>query len=348
MSGSRKTRKRVIVTLATGLTLALAASLIYLRLDLRKPYPQAAIPAVLDIPRGLRARDVVKLLKERNLIDNSYATLAYIFYSGVKNKLHAGEYLFDRPMTPTEVIGKIVAGNVYLRKFTVPEGLTIDATAQKWQEQGFGAAGDFLQAAHDSTSLISDLNADAPSLEGYLFPETYSFASRTTERQAIQAMVQRFKTVLAKLREEEPETQWPPEVAETVTLASLVESEAAKTDERPVVASVYLNRLSRRMLLQCDPTGIYALEQADRYSGRITLTDLKFPSPYNTYLRAGLPPGPITNPGYASLRAAVRPASTEFLYFVRTTDGRHTFSEDLTAHNKAVAAYRAIQRSERH
>jgi UPF0755 protein len=142
-----------------------------------------------------------------------------------------------------------------------------------------------------------------------------------------------------------PEDKWPLNLHDTVILASLVETEAAQPDERSVIASVYLNRLNRHILLQCDPTVIYALERSDKYLGRLTLADLRFKSPYNTYVSPGLPPGPIANPGYPSLLAAIQPANTNFLYFVRTTSARHTFSETFEAHNRAVAAYRKLKRA---
>jgi UPF0755 protein len=247
-------------------------------------------------------------------------------------------------MTPTEAVMKIVNGNVYLHKFTVPEGLTIDETAAKWQEDGFGSSETFKMTAAGSVNLIRDLDQKADSLEGYLFPETYSFPKHTTPRQAIEAMVSRFRSVIQRVGRDVPREQWPLDLRSTVILASIIESEAAKEDERPLVASVYLNRLGRRILLQCDPTVIYALEKADKYTGKLTLADLKFVSPYNTYVTPGLPPGPIMNPGYPSLSAAVQPAPTKYLYFVRTVEGRHTFSDNLAAHNKAVAAYRLLQK----
>src|SRR5262249_40122536 len=155
----------------------------------------------------------------------------------------------------------------------------------------------------------------------------YSFPSHTTARQVIEAMIGRFQQTTTKLRQVVPEEKWPLSVHDTVILASLVETEAARPEERSIIASVYLNRLHGHILLQCDPTVIYALEQADRYQGRLTLTDLQFKSVYNTYVNPGLPPGPIANPGYASLLAAIQPAETKYLYFVRTTEERHTFSE---------------------
>jgi UPF0755 protein len=318
---------------------------LYVRKELQTPYPDNPASALFEIPRGLRTREIVGLLQDRKVIRNQYVALTYIFYRGLRHKLQAGEYLFDRPMTPAEVLTRIANGNIYLHKFTVPEGLRIDETAAKWQEQGFGQAESFRKAAETSANLIHDLDPKAATLEGYLFPETYFFPAHTTAKQAVEAMVSRFRSVIQKLQKEVPAEQWPLDLRRTVILASIVESEAAKEEERPLVASVYLNRIGQRILLQCDPTVIYALEQADRYNGKLTLTDLKFPSPYNTYVTPGLPPGPIMNPGYPSLRAAVQPASTKYLFFVRTVEGRHTFSDTLAAHNRAVAAYRQLQRS---
>jgi UPF0755 protein len=303
----------------------------------------AAEGGIVEIPHGLGARGVVALLEEKKVISNGYAALAYIFYTGTRNKLQAGEYLFDRPMTIPEVIGKLASGSVVLYKFTVPEGLTTDATAQKWEEQGFGTAGDFLKAAAVAVEIVHKFDEKAVSVEGYLFPETYSLRSHTTARQAVELMIARFQQMAGRLQQELPADKWPLNLHDTVVLASLVESEAAVSDERPVIASVYLNRLNMHILLQCDPTVIYALEQADRYRGKLTLADLQFRSPYNTYVNAGLPPGPIASPGYPSLLAAIQPALTNYLFFVRTVESRHTFSENLAAHNRAVAAYRKLK-----
>jgi peptidoglycan lytic transglycosylase G len=336
--------KKLLIALFILILAGLAAASVYVRDDLSKPYPEAAAPRFVEIPHGMRARDVVGLLRDKNVIRDEYAALAYIWYSGNRHKLQAGEYLFDRPMTPIEVVSRIADGNVYLHKFTVPEGLTLAETAEKWQDQGFGTAESFQQAAAESVALIQDLDPKALSLEGYLFPETYSFPAHTPARKAVEAMVTRFKGMLGRLDEDVPPPQRPLSLRDTIILASLVESEAAHEDERPLVASVYLNRIQKKMLLQCDPTVIYALEKEARYNGKLTRADLKFQSPYNTYVSPGLPPGPIMNPGFPALRAAMQPAVTKHLYFVRTVEGRHTFSDNLSAHNRAVAAYRALQR----
>jgi peptidoglycan lytic transglycosylase G len=298
---------------------------------------------LVEIPHGLGARSVVRLLQQKKVISNRFAALAYILYSRNRHKLQAGEYLFDRPMTIPEVIDKIATGSVYLHRFTVPEGLTTLDIAHKWEADGFGTAEEFLKAAESAIDIVHRLDDKAISVEGYLFPETYSFPTHTTPRQVVEAMVGRFEQTLARLQQVLPSDKWPLQAHETMILASLIESEAAQPDERPLIASVYLNRLKRHILLQCDPTVIYALEKADLYRGNLTLEDLHFKSPYNTYVTAGLPPGPIANPGYASLLAAIQPAMTNYLFFVRTVESRHTFSETLADHNRAVAAYRKLR-----
>ena len=336
-------KRLILLLLVLTAGLGAAGLTFYIRRGLRTPgSPKENL--IFEIPRGLGARDVIGLLEDKKVIQDRYLALVYIVYTGNRNKLQAGEYLFDRPQTIAEVVNKLTTGAVYLHKFTVPEGLTLAETARKWQEQGFGKAAEFITAAAGAVELVRSFDETSMSIEGYLFPETYSFPARTTARQAVEAMVGRFRHMAEQLQKNVPLPGWPRSLRDTVILASLVETEAAHEDERPVIASVYLNRLRRNILLQCDPTVIYALEQANKYRGSLTLADLKFKSPYNTYVNAGLPPGPIANPGYASLLASIQPAASKYLYFVRTTEGRHTFSETLAAHNRAVAAYRRLLR----
>ncbi len=330
--------RRLFVLLVFVVAAVAVVVTLYVRDELSAPGPAEGM--VLEIPRGLGARGVVDLLAEKNLIRDRYVTLAYLLCTLTYNRLEAGEYMFDRHMTIREVVRKITSGAVYLHKFTMPEGLTVKEIARRWEEQGFGTAEDFLRAADGSVDLVRAVDPKATLVEGYLFPETYSFPAHTTARQAITSMIDRFREMVERLQKTVPLSSWPRDLHDTTIVASLIETEAAHSDERPLIASVYLNRLGRNILLQCDPTVIYALDLANRYRGSLTLADLRFKSPYNTYVNPGLPPGPITNPGYASLQAAVQPASTKYLFFVRTTEGRHTFSETLAAHNRAVAAYR--------
>ena len=334
--------KRLIIAVLIAAAVAVAGSGLYLQRQLKARGLPHTRP--IEIPQGMGARDIAQILEEKGVIANRYAALAYIFYSGNRHRLQAGEYLFDRPMTIPEVVEKLRTGSVYLHRFTVPEGFTVRRIAQKWQDDGFGTAADFTNAAHEAVEAVRVFDDKATSVEGYLFPETYSFPSRTTARQVVQSMIARFRSVVDRLQQTVPSVNWPLNLHDTVILASLVEAEAAHEEERPLIASVYWNRLHRRIPLQCDPTVIYALEEAGRYRGTLTLADLGFRSPYNTYTNPGLPPGPIGNPGYPSIAAAIQPAMTKYLFFVRTMESRHTFSENLAAHNRAVAAYRKSQK----
>lgn len=328
--------KKLLFLSVLLIAVAFGALAMYVREELRMP----GQTGLVEIPKGFGAREVVGLLEDKKVISDQYVALAYLFYTRAHGKLQAGEYMFEKPMTIPEVMNRLTTGAVFLHKFTVPEGLTLAETAYKWQEQGFGKAEEFIEAADGAVESVRRFDDKAESAEGYLYPETYSFPSRVTARQAIDAMVGRFKQMVEHLTKTVPQDRWPLSLRETVILASLVESEAAREDERPLIASVYLNRLERHILLQCDPTVIYALQQADRYRGSLTLADLQFNSPYNTYLNAGLPPGPIANPGYPALLASIQPADTKYFYFVRSLEGGHTFSETLAAHSRAVSAYR--------
>jgi len=232
------------------------------------------------------------------------------------------------------VIGKLERGDVYLISVTFPEGLTIAEMARIFESKGFGAAQTFITAASDAAP-IAGIDPEARDLEGYLFPDTYALPRRTDAPRLVRRMATRFTQVFT------PELRGRAQalnlsVRQAVTLASLVEKETAKPEERPIVAAVYLNRLKIGMGMQCDPTVIYALQRAGRYTGNLTRADLAFDSPYNTYKYAGLPPGPIAAPGRASLEATVNPAPVKYLYFVSRNDGSHVFAATLAEHNANV------------
>jgi UPF0755 protein len=220
---------------------------------------------------------------------------------------------------------------------TFPEGLTIAEMARIFEEQGFGRA-DTFSAAAKSGVLIHDLDAAAKDLEGYLFPDTYALPRSATAGDLVELMVRRFRSVWAELTADGTLPSGR-SVREVTTLASLVEKETARADERPIVAGVYANRLRIGMGLQCDPTVIYALRLAGRYDGNLTRADLSFDSPYNTYRYAGLPPGPIASPGRLSIRAAMSPADVPFIYFVSRNDGSHVFARTLAEHAANVRRY---------
>jgi UPF0755 protein len=250
--------------------------------------------------------------------------------------LQAGEYRFDRPLSPWEVYRKIAAGAVFYHSVTIPEGSNIFEIADLVARTGIITRQEFLLAARNGRRL-GDLAPGLPTLEGFLFPDTYHFSRHTSAEDLAGQMVGRFQTVWTELLAGRPA---PASVAETVTLASLVEEETPVAAERPMVASVFRNRLRLGMALQCDPTVIYALQMLGRYRGDLTKDELGVASPYNTYTRAGLPPGPISNPGRASLAATLAPAETAYLYFVADGQGGHTFSASHDRHVEAVARYR--------
>lgn len=251
--------------------------------------------------------------------------------------LQAGEYRFGSAATPWQVFEKIRRGEIFYEEITIPEGSNIFDIANILSNMDVVRPRDFLTAAADP-ALIRDLDPAAPDLEGYLFPSTYRFTHSTTARQFCRMLTQEFRREWASLG---PAAQ-NADVHRVVTLASLVEKESAIPSERPVIAGVFLNRLRVGMPLQCDPTTVYAAELQSRYHGVIHKSDLANANPYNTYSHAGLPPGPIANPGTEALKAVIDPATTNFLYFVARPDGSgsHQFSATLQEHEKAVLAYR--------
>ena len=289
----------------------------------------------VDIPMGSGPRSIGEKLVDAGVVRDHLIFRAALVISGRSRALKAGEYRFAEPMHALDVIDKIARGDVYKRRLTFREGLTIDEMAQVFEEKGFGTAGDFRKAAMN-TKLIADLDPAAPDLEGYLFPETYSLPRNTPATEVVAQMIAGFTNAVT------PEMRTAAEadgltVRQLVTLASLVEKETGAGDERPLVAAVYRNRLKIRMPMQADPTVIYALQKAGKYNGNLTREHLReLDSPYNTYKYAGLPPGPIAAPGRASLQAAAKPADVDYLYFVSKNDGTHVFASTLDEHNKNV------------
>jgi UPF0755 protein len=293
----------------------------------------------VDLPQGASTRAIGDKLVQAGVVRDTLTFRVALWRSGVARQLKAGEYRFDRPVSALDVAGKIARGEVYLRPITFPEGLTIDDMAALFEARGFGTAASFRAAAADR-SLVEDLDPQARDLEGYLFPETYALPRRASARDLVRMMVHRFHQVFAPLRAAGEAAGLS--VREVVTLASIVEKETGRSDERPIVSAVYLNRLRIGMGLQCDPTVIYGLRRAGRYDGNLTRDSLAWDSPYNTYRHAGLPPGPIAAPGRSSLEAAVHPAAADYLYFVSRNDGSHVFARSLEEHNRNVYRYQKL------
>jgi UPF0755 protein len=251
------------------------------------------------------------------------------------DSIKAGVYEFSKPMSAAQVIDKLVRGDVALKTVTIREGLDRFAVGSLFAAEGLGTRAQWAKETSDP-ELIHDIAPQATSLEGYLFPDTYKLSPGTPVKTIVREMVQNFRTHFGS---ELAYITTGLDAHQTVTLASIVETEAKLPQERPLVAAVYLNRYRRHMLLGADPTVIYALKLAHRWDGNIRKADLDIDSPYNTYRKPGLPPGPIANPGLASLRAAAAPASTNFLYFVARHDGSHAFSTTIEEHNRNVQIY---------
>ena len=291
----------------------------------------------VDVPRGTGTASMAAMLEKAGVIRHRWLLLAARVMRP-RTVLQAGEYRFHEPATPGEVFDRLARGDIFYHTLTVLEGHNIFDIARSVAELGFIDGGEFLKAAQDA-SMIRDLAPEAPTLEGYLFPSTYQVIRQTTATQLCRMMTDQFRKIWKSL-----ETTAP--VHRTVTLASLVEREAAVPEERPLIASVFENRLREAMPLQCDPTTIYAALLEGRYRGTIYQSDLSSNHPYNTYRHPGLPPGPIANSGQKSLEAALHPAETEYLYFVAKPDGSgaHQFSKALATHQQAVAEYRRALR----
>jgi UPF0755 protein len=338
-------RRAAAVLLVVALAAAAAGWLFYERFNQAYQGYDAAEQFV-ELNPGDGTLVIGRKLVEAGVVRDRTSFRVALWLSGAARRLKAGEYRFDRPMTATEVVGRIARGEVYLRPITFPEGLAIREMSAIYESHGLGRARDFVAAAR-AVSLVADLDPAAPTLEGYLFPETYNLSRRAGAPELVRMMVARFHQVFTPALRETAASHGL-SVRQVVTLASMVEKESAREDERPTIAGVYLRRLQIGMALQCDPTVIYGLELAGRYQGNLTKEGLAFDSPYNTYRHPGLPPGPIASPGRASLEAAANPSDQGYLYFVSRNDGSHEFARTLDEHNRNVYRYQKQYFRNRH
>jgi UPF0755 protein len=306
--------------------------------DLYQPYRAFADREMLEIAPGMGAPAIVDLLVSRGVLAHRWPFLVRYWIGRTRHHLRAGEYLFDRPLRPIDVYRKLIVGDVYLYAVVIPEGSDRFDIARIMAERMAIDPAEFLRRSQQ-TALIHDLDPEAPTLEGYLFPDTYRFPRHVTADTVIATMVGRFRRVVQS-RLHDDFASGTGNLHRVVTLASLVEKETPDPAERPVVAEVFTRRLQENMALQCDPTVIYAARLAGRPIPVIHVSDLKFDSPFNTYVHGGLPPGPIANPGESSLRAAFHPAEGDELYFVSNNHGGHVFARTLAEHQRNVARYR--------
>ena len=316
------------------LILIAAASFAYLFYLPFGPHSESFV----EIAPGTSGAAIGTQLAKAGIIRSQYSfDLLRAYKSGT---LKAGEYRFDHPSPLSEVYARLLKGDVYTVTVSVPEGFNIFDIAQAVESAGLSPKDAFLAAERQHTELISSWSPSATSLEGYLFPDTYHFSRHATPEQMLTAMVRRFRQATAQLG---LTNKSPQKIAQTITLASIVEKEVSQPDERPLVAGVFVNRLAQDIPLATDPTVIYAALLDNRYRGTIYASDLLSGSPYNTYKHLGLPPGPICNPGVAALRAAISPAKTDYLYFVSDANGHSRFSATLKEHNANVLEYRKAE-----
>ncbi|BDG06128.1 endolytic transglycosylase MltG [Anaeromyxobacter oryzae] len=294
---------------------------------------------VVIVPPGASARAVVRLLAHSGVLaDESRAWTYFRWVKRDRRPFRAGEYAFQGPLTPDQVLERVFEGQVKLHRFTVPEGLRIDEIADIVGRSGLARAEDFAAVAHDP-AVARALGLPFDGLEGFLFPDTYAFARGTSARSIAEAMVARFKDEYAKAdAARKPGVTF--DMGQAATFASIVEKETGRPEERARISCVFRNRLRIGMRLQTDPTVMYAtLLRTGHWSKNITRADLVAPHPYNTYTTAGLPPGPIANAGAAALQATLAPDDCADLYFVSRNDGTHVFCPDLACHNAAVHAW---------
>ena len=319
----------VLCTAATGW---------WIHSELRTPYYGAEEPETfVEIIPDTSSGGIASLLVRHRILRHRLPFLIYARLTHSSRRLQAGEYRFASPMSPIQIVQRLLRGDVYFQSITIPEGLDSREVIERLIKNGLGKKADF-ERVMARTEWIRDLAPAARNLEGFLFPDTFRFRRKVLPEEIVKTMVNQFRIQWAKLLATHPLPEgW--DVTRIVTLASIIEKEAGAAEERPLVASVLVNRLRRGIPLAVDPTIIYALKLSSRFDGNLRKSDLSLNSPYNTYLRAGLPPGPIANPGIDSLTAALVPARSSYVYYVSKNDGTHQFSKDYQSHLNAVAKY---------
>lgn len=308
--------------------------------------PSPAYPSETTVefklPPGTGFRRAAELLAESHLIPSARAFLILGYLRGASGRIKAGTYEFHLPVNATSLLDALLRGKIKLYQILIPEGFNMYQIAESLESSGITGREDFLRSARDP-ELLRGLGIEADSVEGYLYPDTYSFAPGLPPGLVIRTMVERFREMFIPIRDETA-PQSSPRFSEhdLVTIASLIEKETSVASERPLISAVFHNRLKRKMRLDCDPTVIYGMWE--HFQGNLRRQDLERRNPYNTYRIHGLPPGPIANPGRDSLRAALQPADVPFIFFVSRNDGTHHFSTSLSEHNRAVRSYQQPER----
>lgn len=331
-------KKRPFILL-TGITfLLLAFFILGFGISVLKPADKNGEEQTIIVSEGMSLQEVASKLESRGIIKNRSVFMLWAKLMRYSRMLKAGEYRLSPKMAPIRIMEILKRGLIISHPVTLPEGLSLYQIADILSKNGLVDRKQFISIA-ESGDYIKTLGIKAPSLEGYLYPDTYQFARGLSASSIIDTMINRFMNVIRPLEGQIKTSNM--RLEEIITLASIVEKETGKAKERPVIASVFLNRLKKRMRLESDPTVIYGIKN---FSGNLTRNDLNTHTPYNTYVIRGLPPGPIANPGIESITAVLNPAKTDYLYFVSKNDGSHHFSKTLQEHNKAVTIYQKRRR----
>lgn len=323
----------------------------WLKAAMKKPHQHAAAHKIVSFKSGTGSSEIIATLQREGILASQFPIKVWLRVHARNQKFKAGDYQFPSPIAPLQVVNMLVKGDIATKSFTIPEGYNQWDIARilgslTGLKQPPLANPDDAQELLKNTALIAEFDPQAKDLEGYLFPDTYEYTTTTTREQLVEAMVKRFRKVFTpQLQQQAQEMGW--NVRQVVTFASLIEKEAKVDAEREMISSVYHNRLRLGERLACDPTVIYAALLEGKYRGKIYRSDLDRPSPYNTYMFAGMPPGPIASPGKRSLTAALNPAQTDYLYFVvdvTKNDGSHKFSVTSADHDRAVQLLRQQER----
>ena len=326
-------KKRTALIFTGLLSLLMAVLIVWFGLFFVRPAEKGGVDQVVLVREGMSLREVARKLEDIGVIKDRTLFMLWARLMGYSRQIKAGEYRLSSRMAPLNIIEILTRGIIITHPVTVPEGFSIEQIGDLLAKKGLVNKQRFFSLARDP-GVLKKFDISGPSLEGYLYPDTYQFGRGLSADSIIETMVTRFKEVIEEYELDIDESGMT--LGQVVTLASIVEKETGKAEERPLIASVFLNRLKKRMRLESDPTVIYGIKD---FTGNLTREHLNDPTPYNTYVIRGLPPGPIASPGLDSIKAVLYPADTDYLYFVSKNDGSHHFSRSLKEHNRAVMTY---------
>ncbi|MBW2608967.1 MAG: endolytic transglycosylase MltG [Deltaproteobacteria bacterium] len=331
--------KRILIVFTGLFTIVLAFLIMGFGLFFVRPAEKGEHDQIIIVREGMSLREVAYSLEREEVIKSKILFMLWARLMGYSRKIKAGEYRLSPSMAPIRILEILTRGVIITHPVTIPEGFSREQIAELLAAKGFISKQQFL-ALTDDPDVLKRYDISGTSLEGYLYPDTYQFGRGLSAESVMNAMINRFQEVIEPYKEKVLKSDMT--VQEVVTLASIVEKETGRAEERPIIASVFLNRLKKRMRLDSDPTVIYGIKD---FSGNLTRKDLSEPTPYNTYVIRGLPPGPIASPGLEAIKAVLYPAQTDYLYFVSKNDGSHYFSKTLKEHNRAVQKYQKRRRS---